>query len=465
MFFSLFGKKKKKEEATEELDSIENNGFPFNDTEDKKEEKRDFPFDSNSTRSNLSDLSSGTSSDDKGGILNRPLSSGTNTGSSILKNRNSTVKPQSAGTTPRPAFGQAAGANRPPLNTTAARPAATAAASSTAQTDAAKRLAEVRARLAAASKSTASATPRPDPKTSSRDPDKVPLKSRPVLGENKDVSDVQYRRFSSFIEEKCGIVLGNTKQYLVNSRLSTLLDKFHMATVDDIINAAMEEKPNNVIQDAVIDAMTTNETLWFRDTYPYLALQNIILPELAAKGKDYPVKIWSAACSSGQEPYSIAIVIQEQLTHMVHVDPNKAHIVGTDLSPEMLAHCKAGLYDAHALSRGLSPERKSKYFRRTRNPNMMQIDPKIKRMVEFRPLNLLGSFALMGKYDAIFCRNVLIYFSNDIKAQILKKLTMCLNPGGYLILGSTESLTGVAEKYEMMRCNPGIIYKLKPQKF
>ncbi len=285
-----------------------------------------------------------------------------------------------------------------------------------------------------------------------------------LVTEKQEVTDVQYRRFAAFVEEKCGIVLGDGKQYLVNSRLSSLLSKFRVQTVDDLINLAMEEKPNNKAQEEVIDAMTTNETLWFRDTYPYKALETIILPELAKKAK-YPVRIWSAACSSGQEPYSIGMIIQEQMSKMLHIDPKQTQIIGTDLSPEMLSICRRGQYDVHALSRGLSPERKEKFFRSTHNPNMMAIDSRVKSMVEFRPMNLLGSYALMGRFDVIFCRNVLIYFSNDVKADILRKLTMCLNPGGYLILGSTETLVGVADKYEMMRCNPGIIYHLKPQKY
>ena len=285
-----------------------------------------------------------------------------------------------------------------------------------------------------------------------------------LVTEKQKVTDVQYRRFAAFIEEKCGIVLGEGKQYLVNSRLSSLLSKFRVQTVDDLINKAMEEKPNNKAQEEVIDAMTTNETLWFRDTYPYKALENIILPELAKKAK-YPVRIWSAACSSGQEPYSIGMVIQEQMSKMLHIDPKQTQIIGTDLSPEMLSICRRGQYDVHALSRGLSAERKEKFFRPTHHPNMMAIDSRVKSMVEFRPMNLLGSYALMGRFDVIFCRNVLIYFSNEVKADILRKLTMCLNPGGYLILGSTETLVGVSDKYEMMRCNPGIIYHLKPQKY
>lgn len=317
--------------------------------------------------------------------------------------------------------------------------------------DIAKKLAEAKAALSSVNSKSSIMRTDADGRTS-------------LIKDSQEVTDVQYRRFATFIEEKSGIVLGAGKQYLVNSRLSSLLSKFNIQTVDELINRAMEETPNNKIQEEVIDAMTTNETLWFRDTYPYTALENTILPELAKRAK-YPVRIWSAACSSGQEPYSIAMIVQEQLGKMLHVDPKQTQIIGTDLSPEMLTTCRLGQYDVHALSRGLSAERKAKFFKPCHKPNMMQIDPRVKSMVEFRPMNLLGSYALMGKFDVIFCRNVLIYFSNEVKADILRKLTMCLNPGGYLILGSTETLVGVSDKYEMMRCNPGIIYRLKPQKY
>ena len=295
-----------------------------------------------------------------------------------------------------------------------------------------------------------------------RNPDvvpSVPKASSRLPQPTREVSDMQYHRFAVYLQEKSGIVLGEHKQYLVNSRLSSLLPTFHLNSVDDLINQAMEEK-NEKLTEQVLDAMTTNETLWFRDTYPYLALSNIILPELAMRGK-YPVRIWSAACSSGQEPYSIGIVIQEMMSHMVHIDPTQVQIIGTDLSAEMLQRCREGLYDAHALSRGLSSERRAKFFKPTHNPNLMRMDSRVKRMVEFRPLNLLGSYALMGRFDVIFCRNVLIYFNNDVKASILRKFGMCLNKGGYLIVGATETLTGVADQYEMIRCNPGIIYRKK----
>lgn len=277
---------------------------------------------------------------------------------------------------------------------------------------------------------------------------------------NRVVTDMQYRRFAAYLEEQSGIVLGEGKQYLVNSRLSTLLTRFQITTVDELINKAFEPQKYKDIASAVIDAMTTNETLWFRDTYPYLALKNMMLPELAKKRKS-PVRIWSAACSSGQEPYSIAMIVQEQASQMLHVDPATTQVVGTDISPEMLEKCRKGLYDAHALARGLSPERKQKFFKHTKEPGVMAIDDRIKAMCQFRHMNLLSSYALLGKFDIIFCRNVLIYFNNEVKSSILNKFALSLNPGGYLVLGSSESMSGLTEKYDMVRCNPGLAYRLK----
>ena len=292
-----------------------------------------------------------------------------------------------------------------------------------------------------------------------RNPAVVPAAQSQLTVQSRTVSDMQYRRFAAYIEEKSGIVLGESKHYLANSRLSSLLLRFGVPSVDDLITKAMDPVRYRDISEAVIDAMTTNETLWFRDTYPYLALKNLILPDIARRGR--PCRIWSAACSSGQEPYSIAMVVQEQATSMVHVDPNTTQIVGTDISPEMLERCRAGLYDNHALARGLSAERKARFFRPTEDPNLMRIDDRIKSMVSFKQMNLLGSYSLLGHFDVIFCRNVLIYFNNEVKSQILEKFALTLNPGGYLILGSSESMSGLTDRYEMVRCNPGLAYRLK----
>ena len=358
-----------------------------------------------------------------------------------------------AGSLAAPAAASSSGAASPAQRYAAAHSPAPRAAPS-----AARDKASIEKRISAIGRPTAAVTASVGRGFISRNPDVVPATNRArTTAGGGSVSDMQYRRFAAYLQEKSGIVLGENKQYLVNSRLNSLVATFRCSSVDELLTRCMDGKDEKVAE-AVLNAMTTNETLWFRDTYPYLALSNIILPELAMRGK-YPVRIWSSDCSSGQEPYSIAITVLEMMSHMVHIDPSQVQIIATDLSTDMLQRCRAGYYDAHALSRGLSAERRAKFFRPTHNPAMMQIDPRVKHMVEFRQMNLLGSYALMGRFDVIFCRNVLIYFNNDVKAQILRKFSMCLNKGGYLILGSTETLVGVADQFEMMRCHPGIIYK------
>ena len=271
------------------------------------------------------------------------------------------------------------------------------------------------------------------------------------------LSNEVYTRFSEFLEIQCGIVLGQNKQYLVKSRLLPLLAKHNMASLTELVQKSMTMLARDLRND-VIDAMTTNETLWFRDVYPFEYLQAKLLPEFINKG--LPVKIWSAASSSGQEPFSIAlsaIETQEKLKRLVK--PN-VQIVGTDISPTMIKHCKAGIYDRLALGRGLSAERKRQFF--TILPDdKMQVNRDVQQLTSFREINLLESYALLGKFDIIFCRNVLIYFSPKIKSQILNQFAGALKPGGYLFLGASESLTGLTDKFEMIRCNPGIVYRLK----
>ena len=272
------------------------------------------------------------------------------------------------------------------------------------------------------------------------------------------LSDDIYKQFSDFLEVQCGIVLGANKQYLVKSRLIPLMNQFSILTLSELIQQSMSYK-NRELRTAVIDAMTTNETLWFRDKYPFELLAKKIYPELLAKKKN--IKLWSAASSSGQEAYSIAMTSIEYQKQKSVLGMN-VQIVGTDISNTMLNQCKAGVYDSLALSRGLSEERKRQFFdKRPDTSGKMQVKPEVKKMTSFRNYNLLDSYAGLGKFDIIFCRNVLIYFSSDVKSKILNQFAGALNPGGYLILGASESLTGLTDKFDMVRCNPCIIYKLK----
>lgn len=273
---------------------------------------------------------------------------------------------------------------------------------------------------------------------------------------NIDITDLEYSEFCKYLESRCGIVLGGSKQYLVRSRLNPLLTRYKLGSISELIQLVMSNR-NRDLAVAAIDAMTTNETLWFRDSYPFEVLSNKLLPEIAKNGR--PVKIWSAASSSGQEPYSIAMTIQELQAKKPGLLP-KVSIIATDISSTMLENCRAGIYDNLALGRGLSPERKHRFFEDA-GEGRMKLKDSLKKMVNFKPLNLMDSYISLGKFDLIFCRNVLIYFSPEMKAKVLNQMALSLQPGGYLLLGASESLTGLTERFEMIRCNPGIIYRLK----
>jgi chemotaxis protein methyltransferase CheR len=204
--------------------------------------------------------------------------------------------------------------------------------------------------------------------------------------------------------------------------------------------------------------MTTNETFWFRDNHPYALLKDLVLPEIAKK-RQSQLRIWSAACSSGQEPYSISMIMQEYLQSRPGSLVNNIDIVGTDISPTMLALCRAAKYDALALSRGLSPERKQRFFNKA--GDFWEVKEEIRKRVRFTEINLMNSYSSLGKFDVIFCRNVLIYFAADLKKDILRRISQSLAPGGYLFLGSTETLASYSEDFDTVRHEGGIVYQLK----
>ncbi|EHR42334.1 CheR family methyltransferase [Alishewanella jeotgali] len=274
---------------------------------------------------------------------------------------------------------------------------------------------------------------------------------------DKQLQDAEYRQFRDFLEQQCGIVLGDNKQYLVKSRLAPLMQRFSIATLSELLTKTMNPFERQ-LRSAVIDAMTTNETLWFRDTYPYELLKSQIFPDLEKTCRS--VKIWSAASSSGQEPYSISMTVLEYQQSRPGAFPGGVNILGTDISNTMLEHCQRAEYDGLALARGLSPERRSRFFEDS-GKGMMRVKEQVRKNVSFRHLNLLDSYTLLGKFDIIFCRNVLIYFSPEVKTKIIRQFAQALNSRGYLILGASESLSSLNEDFEMQRCNPGIIYRKK----
>lgn len=271
--------------------------------------------------------------------------------------------------------------------------------------------------------------------------------------------NLDFEQFRVFLEKACGILLGENKQYLVSSRLNKLLEQHGIKSLTELVQR-IQAQPRSGLREQVVDAMTTNETLWFRDTYPFEVLKNRVLPQQIKANPGQRLRIWSAACSSGQEPYSISMAIDEFERSNLGQLKMGAQIVATDLSGLMLTNCKSGEYDSLAIARGLSQERLQRYFD-VKSPGRWAVKPAIRSRVEFRSFNLLDSYASLGKFDIVFCRNVLIYFSAQVKKDILLRIHSTLKPGGYLFLGASEALNGLPEHYQMVQCSPGIIYQAK----
>ena len=271
------------------------------------------------------------------------------------------------------------------------------------------------------------------------------------------ISREDYEKFRAFLEDACGILLGDNKQYLISSRLNPLLGEYQIPTLGALVERLKRDRRSGLYE-RIVDAMTTNETLWFRDIFPFEILKQVILPE-HTKARATGLRIWSAACSSGQEPYSISMSIEEYLRANPGAWASNVQIVATDLSPSMLEQARTGAYDNAAMARGLSEERTRQFFQQRQG--RWELRDEIKRRVSFRELNLLQNYESLGKFQIIFCRNVLIYFSGDLKRDILARLSGALAPGGYLFLGASEAITGYSDAFEMLRLPQGIVYRLK----
>ena len=271
------------------------------------------------------------------------------------------------------------------------------------------------------------------------------------------LSQGDYEAFQHFLQNACGIMLGAGKEYLVSSRLGGLMRHYNIATVGELLNQLSHGRNPN-LKTGIIDAMTTNETFWFRDMAHFNLLQRRILPELSDR-PGQRIRIWSAACSSGQEPYNISMVAEDFQASNRGRFNGMTEIVATDISKRMLDDARRGVYCGLSASRGLSIEQSKRYF--IQNGECLEVRPEVKRRVSFRSANLTQGYELLGRFDIIFCRNVLIYFSRTQKQDILTRMARILNPGGYLLLGSTESLSGHSNQFEMISESGGIVYRLK----
>ena len=251
--------------------------------------------------------------------------------------------------------------------------------------------------------------------------------------------------------------MGENKQYLITSRLNRLMNDENIDSFDGLIKKVSFDKK---LKDRILDAMTTNETSWFRDRYPFEILKKEVFPEISAQ-RTNQMRVWSAASSSGQEAYSISMTVQEYLMSRPGGLPSKVEIVGTDISSSVLAEANRGCYDSLAMARGLSPERKDRFFKQIPGENVWELRDDLRKRVAFRELNLMSSYTLLGKFDVVFCRNVLIYFSSDLKGAILEKIAGVMKPNGYLFLGGSESTANYTDRFEMVKLPAGVVYKLR----
>ena len=272
---------------------------------------------------------------------------------------------------------------------------------------------------------------------------------------NNNLSQDDFDQFRQFLQDACGIFLGENKQYLVTTRIRRILEEQGIGSLGELVTQLRRGRHSKLRQD-IIDAMTTNETFWFRDIYPFDYLKSSLLPELMKDGRG-SLRVWSAACSSGQEPYSISMTVEEYRRAAGSL-PRPVDIVATDLSAEILSQARQGEYDKMSVMRGLSHERLQAFFD-PRGGDNWRIKPAVGGRVDFRSLNLMDSYAGLGKFDIIFCRNVLIYFTADLKRDILRRMHAALKPGGCLFLGSSEGLAGVSDLFQMVNCSPGIMYR------
>jgi len=271
----------------------------------------------------------------------------------------------------------------------------------------------------------------------------------------------EFRLMRDYIEQICGIHLSDDKMYLVETRLTTLMVESGCNSFADLYFRAVADHTYE-LRDKIVEAMTTNETFWFRDTSPFAILDEILLEKLVAEirsGKRSKIKIWCAACSTGQEPYSIAMTVLEYAKKNYALKPEHIEILGTDISSTVLYLAMVGRYDNIAITRGLSADLKNRYFES--NGKVWVVNNDVKSMVKYKKLNLQENFSFLGKQDIIFCRNVLIYFSGEFKQDILQRIAKLLRPNGYLILGASESIFNYTQEYEMLRHTRGLYYKVK----
>ncbi len=264
----------------------------------------------------------------------------------------------------------------------------------------------------------------------------------------------EFEFLKKFLKERSGLVLSNDKQYLVESRLLPIARSSKLETLSAVIGV-LQRGTNKALETDVVEAMTTNESFFFRDKTPFDHFNETMLPGLLERrARTRQIKIWCAAASTGQEPYSLGICLKEVQSKVAGW---RTRILGTDLSNEVLDKAKAGLYSQFEVQRGLPIQMLLKYF--DQKGDMWQINAGLRAMVEWKKLNLLDNFSHLGEFDIVFCRNVLIYFDQQTKSEILGRIAKSLPEDGYLVLGAAETVVGLTDAFKPVPGKRGLFQR------
>ncbi|MCP3875078.1 MAG: protein-glutamate O-methyltransferase CheR [Desulfobacteraceae bacterium] len=278
---------------------------------------------------------------------------------------------------------------------------------------------------------------------------------------NIKVTPEEFKNFSKYILDISGIALDVGKEYLLETRLNSIINQYNCSSYSQLLQIAKADFKKE-IENEIIDAISTNETYFFRDKSPFELLQHKIFPDLIDKRAQAnplakpTIKLWSAANSTGQEIYSIAISLIE-----MGVTPEKYNIklFGTDISDAAIATASYGLYNKFEVARGLDQRRLNRYFKQ--QDDRYKIKDEVRGMAQFKKMNLMRPFTGLGKFDIILCRNVMIYFNTEDRRRIYTNISKVLEPDGYLLIGSTESLTNDIDLFSSKKYLNSIFYQLK----
>ncbi|WP_426410371.1 CheR family methyltransferase [Bradyrhizobium ganzhouense] len=264
------------------------------------------------------------------------------------------------------------------------------------------------------------------------------------------MNSLDYEYLRKVLKERSGLDLSADKQYLIESRLLPLARKAGLSGISELVQKL--QGGSSALITSVVEAMTTNETFFFRDKVPFDHFRDTIMPDvLKARASRRSVRIWCAAGSTGQEPYSLAMTLKEMGAALTGW---RVEIIATDLSQEVLEKARAGLYSQFEVQRGLPIQHLVKYFKP--NGETWQINPELRAMIQHRQLNLLQDFSQLGSFDVIFCRNVLIYFDQETKINIFNRLARQIEPDGFMVLGAAETVVGLTDTFRPIADRRGL---------